>query len=168
MSQSESESDIWEYKSLKKTKRRGKTPTTSEDGPKRRKWAKQGASKKKSEKTSGGSGLGTEPRTMTELCTESESVQVTKVDGPLTKSSLTSDDSQSAEVHDGSEQQYQSRGYCPVCQMPFSILVVQTAQWHVAECLENPGETSKGNPLLHQEMIINNKTLEMMMNIIRL
>lgn len=158
MSQNESESDIWEYKSLKKTKRRGKTPTTSEDGPKRRKWAKQGASKKKSEKTSGGSGLGTEPRTMTELCTESDSVQVTKVDGPLTKSSLTSG-SQSAEVHDGSssQQQYHSRGYCPVCQMPFSILVVQTTQWHVAECLENARETSKGNPLLHQEMM-NNKT----------
>ncbi|KAB5555597.1 hypothetical protein PHYPO_G00036000 [Pangasianodon hypophthalmus] len=143
MSQSESESDIWEYKSLKKTKRQDKTPKSSEDGSKRRRLAKQGASKKKSDKSCRGGRLSTEPKTATKLCTQSQPVQVTNADGPLTKSSLPSG-SQSAEVHDGPSDQ--SRGYCPVCQMPFSILVVQTAQWHVAECLENPGETSKECP----------------------
>nr|XP_006630896.2 PREDICTED: DNA cross-link repair 1A protein [Lepisosteus oculatus] len=29
-------------------------------------------------------------------------------------------------------------GYCPSCQMPFSILLVQSPQWHVAECLDKP------------------------------
>lgn len=148
MSQSESESDIWEYKSLKKTKRQGNNPKSSDDGSKRRKVEKQGASKKKSEKTCRGSRLNTEPRT------ESQSVQVTRVDGPLTESSLLS--CSQLTVHDGSSSEHhpQSKGYCPVCQMPFSILVLQTAQWHVAECLENPGETSHGRPLLIQEMTL--------------
>lgn len=145
MSHSDSESDIWEYKPLKKTKRPDRS---SEDGPKRRRLAK-----KKSDRTCRGSRLSrAEPKTEIDPCPESESVQVTKADGPLTRSSLPSG-SQSAEVHDGSssEQHPQSRGYCPVCQMPFSILVVQTTQWHVAECLENPGETSQGMSL-HQEI----------------
>ncbi|XP_043911874.1 DNA cross-link repair 1A protein [Protopterus annectens] len=30
-------------------------------------------------------------------------------------------------------------GHCPVCQMPFFILLVQTPRWHVSECLETPG-----------------------------
>ncbi|RXM28507.1 DNA cross-link repair 1A protein [Acipenser ruthenus] len=30
-------------------------------------------------------------------------------------------------------------GHCPGCQMPFSVLVVQTPRWHVAECLDTPG-----------------------------
>ncbi|XP_077594876.1 DNA cross-link repair 1A protein isoform X1 [Stigmatopora nigra] len=27
---------------------------------------------------------------------------------------------------------------CPICQMPFSILLVQSQRWHVAECLDTP------------------------------
>ncbi|XP_026996311.2 DNA cross-link repair 1A protein [Tachysurus fulvidraco] len=129
MSQSESERDIWDYKPLKKTKRKDITPKSSDGSKKRTNKACRGSrSSTKSKKTS------------TELCTESESVQH-NVDGPTAKSSLT-------EVHDGtsSEQHLQSRGHCPVCQMPFSILVVQTARWHVSECLENPGESSKECP----------------------
>ncbi|XP_069610446.1 DNA cross-link repair 1A protein isoform X1 [Ranitomeya imitator] len=29
-------------------------------------------------------------------------------------------------------------GHCPSCQMPFSILLVQTPRWHVSECLDAP------------------------------
>ncbi|XP_069835852.1 DNA cross-link repair 1A protein [Dendropsophus ebraccatus] len=29
-------------------------------------------------------------------------------------------------------------GHCPSCQMPFSILLVQTPRWHVSECLDTP------------------------------
>ncbi|VDI24142.1 DNA cross-link repair 1A protein, partial [Mytilus galloprovincialis] len=28
-------------------------------------------------------------------------------------------------------------GYCPVCQMPFSALVIETPSWHAAECIDN-------------------------------
>ncbi|KAK1881804.1 DNA cross-link repair 1A protein [Dissostichus eleginoides] len=33
-----------------------------------------------------------------------------------------------------------------MCQMPFSILVVQTQRWHVAECLDTPRDTCKECP----------------------
>ncbi|XP_048407341.2 DNA cross-link repair 1A protein isoform X1 [Stegostoma tigrinum] len=32
-------------------------------------------------------------------------------------------------------------GYCPICQMPFSLLLIETPRWHVAECLDTPGCT---------------------------
>lgn len=153
MSQSESESDIWEYKSLRKTKRQDKSQKPGDDGAKRRKLEKQGASKKKSEKICKGRRLSSKPKTSTKQCLKIKSVEVTRTDGPLSESPTPSC-SQSAAVHDGSSGQHtESGGYCPVCQMPFSILVVQTAQWHVAECLENPGETSTGRPL-HPERIL--------------
>ncbi|TSK14752.1 DNA cross-link repair 1A protein [Bagarius yarrelli] len=135
MSQSESESDIWEYKSLKKTKEQGKSLNSNEDGSKRRRLAQ-----KKTDKACRGGRLSTESRISSKLNTENKLVNKS-----TTKSSQL--DSHSAEVHDGSSSQDSgSRGHCPVCQMPFSILIVQSSQWHVAECLENPGETSKECP----------------------
>lgn len=35
-------------------------------------------------------------------------------------------------------------GYCPSCQMPFSILLVQTPRWHVSECLDTPSAAQTG------------------------
>lgn len=35
-------------------------------------------------------------------------------------------------------------GYCPSCQMPFSLLLIQTPQWHVTECLDVSGTAEKG------------------------
>lgn len=37
-----------------------------------------------------------------------------------------------------------SGDFCPVCQMPFSILVVQTQRWHVAECLDTLRDKCQG------------------------
>uniref|UniRef100_A0A8C8RK71 DNA cross-link repair 1A protein n=1 Tax=Pelusios castaneus TaxID=367368 RepID=A0A8C8RK71_9SAUR len=37
-------------------------------------------------------------------------------------------------------------GYCPSCQMPFSLLLAQTPRWHVAECLDAPGSAEKECP----------------------
>ncbi|XP_006002870.1 DNA cross-link repair 1A protein [Latimeria chalumnae] len=37
-------------------------------------------------------------------------------------------------------------GYCPSCQMPFSLLLIQTPRWHVAECLASSGCSSKECP----------------------
>uniref|UniRef100_A0A3Q4MZI5 DNA cross-link repair 1A (PSO2 homolog, S. cerevisiae) n=1 Tax=Neolamprologus brichardi TaxID=32507 RepID=A0A3Q4MZI5_NEOBR len=31
--------------------------------------------------------------------------------------------------------------FCPICQMPFFILVVQSQRWHVAECIDTPRDT---------------------------
>eukprot|EP00079_Xenopus_tropicalis_P031540 XP_017945311.1 PREDICTED: DNA cross-link repair 1A protein [Xenopus tropicalis] len=37
-------------------------------------------------------------------------------------------------------------GYCPSCQMPFSLLLVQSPRWHVSECLDAAGSTEKECP----------------------
>uniref|UniRef100_A0A0F7ZAL2 DNA cross-link repair 1A protein n=1 Tax=Crotalus adamanteus TaxID=8729 RepID=A0A0F7ZAL2_CROAD len=37
-------------------------------------------------------------------------------------------------------------GYCPSCQMPFSLLLIQTPQWHVTECLDASGTAEKECP----------------------
>ena len=42
------------------------------------------------------------------------------------------------------KKQNQHEGYCPVCQMPFSILLLQSPGWHVAECMELPALSSEG------------------------
>ncbi|XP_061611483.1 DNA cross-link repair 1A protein isoform X1 [Phyllopteryx taeniolatus] len=36
--------------------------------------------------------------------------------------------------------------FCPICQMPFSILLVQSQRWHVAECLDTPRDTCQECP----------------------
>lgn len=40
-----------------------------------------------------------------------------------------------------------SEDFCPVCQMPFSILVVQTQRWHVAECLDTSRDKCQGTDI---------------------
>ncbi|XP_074855222.1 DNA cross-link repair 1A protein isoform X2 [Carettochelys insculpta] len=37
-------------------------------------------------------------------------------------------------------------GYCPSCQMPFSLLLAQTPRWHVTECLDTPRSIEKECP----------------------
>uniref|UniRef100_A0A4W6C529 DNA cross-link repair 1A protein n=1 Tax=Lates calcarifer TaxID=8187 RepID=A0A4W6C529_LATCA len=39
-----------------------------------------------------------------------------------------------------------SGDFCPMCQMPFSILVVQSQRWHVAECLDIPRDKCQECP----------------------
>lgn len=40
-----------------------------------------------------------------------------------------------------------SGDFCPMCQMPFRILVVQTQRWHIAECLDTPRDKCKGKDI---------------------
>ncbi|XP_066478307.1 DNA cross-link repair 1A protein [Tiliqua scincoides] len=37
-------------------------------------------------------------------------------------------------------------GYCPSCQMPFSLLLVETPRWHVTECLDGSKPAEKECP----------------------
>ncbi|XP_028990980.1 DNA cross-link repair 1A protein isoform X2 [Betta splendens] len=39
-----------------------------------------------------------------------------------------------------------SGDFCPVCQMPFSVLVVQSQRWHVSECLDSPRDECQECP----------------------
>uniref|UniRef100_A0A4W4EKC7 DNA cross-link repair 1A protein n=2 Tax=Electrophorus electricus TaxID=8005 RepID=A0A4W4EKC7_ELEEL len=144
MSQSSSESDIWEYKSLKRKKRQRK-PDTSEDGAKRQRHAKQRSPKQKSGRTPSFSNIRSslETDTATISCTRN---QASQAKASPTNSSLPAA-SVAQEMHDGtSSRDFQTEQHCPVCQMPFSSLLVQSQRWHVAECLDTPGETNNECP----------------------
>ncbi|XP_051770527.1 DNA cross-link repair 1A protein isoform X2 [Ctenopharyngodon idella] len=133
MSQSGSENDIWNYKPLKKTKkRRCKSQISSKSGTKRRNDSNPGTSAQKPKVSSA--------ETHTDLDQNSNNAPINTVS------------SGSLDVNHGTLSQAvqdkdpQSGGFCPVCQMPFSVLVVQSQQWHVAECLDTPTDNCKECP----------------------
>lgn len=132
MSQSGSENDIWNYKPLKKTKkRRSKSQISSESGTKRRNNSNPGTSAQKTKVSSA--------ETHTDLDQNSNNALVNTV------SSGSLDVNHGTLSQDVQDKDPQSGGFCPVCQMPFSLLVVQSQQWHVAECLDTPIDNFKGN-----------------------
>ncbi|NXR85189.1 DCR1A protein, partial [Hypocryptadius cinnamomeus] len=134
------EEDIWEYKSIRKRKHQSNsqsisTPVQEVSVGKGKPKRKRNGKKKSTEKT------GTPQKTKqssqagqdVEECKEDSSVHSQDSVGSLAEQS-----SQNAKpVHDG---------FCPSCQMPFSLLLVQTPQWHVYECLETPGPIEKECP----------------------
>ncbi|NXC07071.1 DCR1A protein, partial [Orthonyx spaldingii] len=134
------EEDIWEYKSIRKRKHRSDSQSIStpvqkvSDGKGRPK--RKGNRKKKSvEKTDTPQKTkqSSRPDQDVDQCRDDSSVHSQE-----SVSSLAEQSSQNAKpVHDG---------YCPSCQMPFSLLLVQTPQWHVYECLETQGPVEKECP----------------------
>ncbi|XP_074882540.1 DNA cross-link repair 1A protein isoform X1 [Buteo buteo] len=135
------EEDIWEYKSIRKQKCQSNsesisTPVQNVSDSKCRPKRKKNRNKKKSiEKTD--TLQKTEPRLRpnqdVDQCKDDSSVHSQE-----SVSSLTEQSSPNAKpIHDG---------YCPSCQMPFSLLLVQTPRWHVAECLDTLGSIEKECP----------------------
>ncbi|KAG1954921.1 DNA repair metallo-beta-lactamase family protein [Pimephales promelas] len=134
MSQSGSENDIWNYKPLKKTKKRScKSQISRERGTKRRKDSNPGTSGQKTISAETHTDLDQNSNNVTApiYTVSSESVDVNH-GGTLSQ--------------DVQDTDTQSRGFCPVCQMPFSLLVVQSQQWHVTECLDTPVDNCKECP----------------------
>ncbi|KAK7134867.1 hypothetical protein R3I93_018088 [Phoxinus phoxinus] len=134
MSQSGSENDIWNYKPLKKTKKRScKSQISRERGTKKRKDSNSGTSVLKIKVNSA--------ETHTDLDQNSNTAPIYTVSSEsvdLNHGGTLSQDVQDTDT--------QSGGFCPVCQMPFSLLVVQSQQWHVAECLDTPVDNCKECP----------------------
>ncbi|XP_016155103.1 PREDICTED: DNA cross-link repair 1A protein [Ficedula albicollis] len=134
------EEDIWEYKSIRKRKRQSSSQSISAPGQevsdgKGRPKKKRNRKKKSTEKTDTPQKTkqSSRPGQDVDSCTEDSRVQSQE-----SVSSLAEQSSQNAKpVHDG---------FCPSCQMPFSLLLVQTPQWHVYECLETPGAIEKECP----------------------
>ncbi|KAM7016467.1 DNA cross-link repair 1A protein [Passerculus sandwichensis] len=134
------EEDIWEYKSIRKRKHQSNsqsisTPVQEVSVGKGRPKRKRNGKKKSTEKT----GTPQKAKQSSQAgqdgdeCKEDSSVHSQDSVGSLAEQS-----SQNAKpVHDG---------FCPSCQMPFSLLLVQTPQWHVYECLETPGPIEKECP----------------------
>ncbi|NXO79017.1 DCR1A protein, partial [Sitta europaea] len=134
------EEDIWEYKSIRKRKRQGNsqsisTPVQEVSDGKGRPKRKRNRKKKSTEKngTPQKTKQSPQPGQGVDQCNEDSSVH-----SQGSVSSLAEQSSQNAKpVHNG---------FCPSCQMPFSLLLVQTPQWHVYECLETPGAIEKECP----------------------
>ncbi|KAM6262990.1 DNA cross-link repair 1A protein isoform 1-T2 [Spheniscus humboldti] len=135
------EEDIWEYKSIRKQKHQSNsesisTPVQKVSDGKCRPKRKRNRNKKKSiEKTDTlqKTEQRSRPNQDVDQCKDDSSVRSQE-----SVSSLTEQSSQNTKpVHDG---------YCPSCQMPFSLLLVQTPRWHVAECLDTPGSIGKECP----------------------
>lgn len=132
------EEDIWEYKSIRKQKHQSNsqsisTPVQDVSVGKGRPKRKRNGKKKSTEKTGTSQKARQSSRAGQDVdeCKEDSSVHSQDSVGSLAEQS-----SQNAKpVHDG---------FCPSCQMPFSLLLVQTPQWHVYECLETPGSVEKG------------------------
>ncbi|NWS18760.1 DCR1A protein, partial [Pachyramphus minor] len=134
------EEDIWDYKSIRKQKHQGNsqsvsTPVQNVSDSNGRPKRKRNRKKKFVEKTD-------TPQKTKQRSRPNQDVDQCKDDNSVhsqeSVSSLTEQSSQKAKpVHDG---------YCPSCQMPFSLLLVQTPQWHVDECLDTPGSIEKECP----------------------
>ncbi|KAI3364821.1 hypothetical protein L3Q82_001007 [Scortum barcoo] len=132
----DSENDIWEYKPLEKRKKRGQSPAVT----KRRCTSSRKTSKKKKKDTS----LSAESPNIAKAAESGDcggGVVNTEAHHPPSKSSPATNDTVQTDQTGPS-----SGDFCPMCQMPFSILVVQTQRWHVAECLETPRDTCKECP----------------------
>uniref|UniRef100_A0A8C5T5D3 DNA cross-link repair 1A protein n=1 Tax=Malurus cyaneus samueli TaxID=2593467 RepID=A0A8C5T5D3_9PASS len=134
------EEDIWEYKSIRKRKHQSNsqnisTPVQEVSDGKGRPKRKRNRKKKTVGKTD-------TPQKIKQSSQPDQDVDQCGDDGSVhsqeSVSSLVEQGSQNAKpVYDG---------HCPNCQMPFSLLLVQTPQWHVYECLETPGPIEKECP----------------------
>ncbi|XP_058697990.1 DNA cross-link repair 1A protein [Poecile atricapillus] len=134
------EEDIWEYKSIRRRKHQSNsqsisTPVQEISDGKGRPKRKRNRKKKSTEKTDTPQKTkqSSQPGQDVDQCKEDSSVHSQE-----SVCSLSEQSSQNAKrIHDG---------FCPSCQMPFSLLLVQTPQWHVYECLETPGPIEKECP----------------------
>lgn len=149
MSQSGSESDIWDYKSLKKTKRHDGSKnakcTNVSHGKGKRKHESESESNKNKRASTTKAGCVVKKRTSAKTQSGNDSIQMKEVNGgPCSQPPPSDKTCEGKPVTVNETQKSSSKGHCPICQMPFSILVVQSQRWHIAECLETPGNDSKG------------------------
>lgn len=139
---SDSENDIWDYKPLGKKKKRREPPSVSSTVLKKRCVSGKSLQKSKSAKSVDNK-VGTAKH---ENCSAVD--YVTGGEGSSSSSRRMENDdfyfrSSLIEATDQSHSA-SSDDFCPMCQMPFSILVVQTQRWHVAECLETSRDSCEG------------------------
>ncbi|XP_032357246.1 DNA cross-link repair 1A protein [Etheostoma spectabile] len=138
----DSEDDIWEYKPLEKKKKRHKSPSATVT---KRKCTVRKTSKRDSSfslKSPDRKVQTAESGDCSSVVTGDRSLEAHNLGLPL-KLSPSSD----TVLTDNAAAEGPSSGdFCPMCQMPFSILVVQTQRWHVAECLDTPRDTCKECP----------------------
>lgn len=136
----DSENDIWEYKPLEKKKRTGDNVSGTVAKKKRtRKPGKRDTvtpvrnTKPKQAAESGNDSIHVKTQ-------EHNSLEALPSQSPANETPKTDDNTPQGS---GSS----SGDFCPICQMPFSVLVVQSQRWHVAECLDIPRDQCKGTEI---------------------
>nr|CBN81447.1 DNA cross-link repair 1A protein [Dicentrarchus labrax] len=136
----ESENDIWEYKPLqKKKKKTHESPSLPVTVTKRRRTSRKNSKRdtscsvKSPGRTAESGDCTTGVHTDGHCSLEAHSVPPKSSDGTV-------------QTDNAADEGPSSGDFCPMCQMPFSILVVQTQRWHVAECLDTPRDTCKECP----------------------
>ncbi|KAG9338346.1 hypothetical protein JZ751_025903 [Albula glossodonta] len=154
MSQTDSESDIWEYKSLRKLKKQD-AHTSNKRGSKNKSATVSSGSmslqktsrinkrlNKKEPKAEPGTGCKPEE-------VHKKSSHYDKHVGALPPNATAIEDGNLATIRTSSEKEISpddKEKFCPSCQMPFSLLLVQSQRWHVSECLDTLGEDREECP----------------------
>ncbi|XP_072229600.1 DNA cross-link repair 1A protein [Leuresthes tenuis] len=136
----DSENDIWEYKPLEKKRKRTESSSVIKRRCTTRKTSKKETSPKSHEKSA---------KNKSAESGDGASAGYVDQNGSLDAHELTSKSSSPEETIDSDNNAAQgptSEDYCPICQMPFFILVVQSQRWHVAECLDTPRDKCKECP----------------------
>lgn len=130
MSQAEdSENDIWNYKPLKK-KRKQESPHVHKTVAKRR------AIPRGTNKGPTSAPSPTNKITFTTSKNKTGPVQENGILDTLTTPSKASASEVVQNCDNNNGEGLSGGDYCPVCQMPFSILLVQSQRWHVVDCLD--------------------------------
>ncbi|XP_077114066.1 DNA cross-link repair 1A protein [Ranitomeya variabilis] len=129
---SDNEDDIWDYKSLQKP-RDGVVDKAGSQKPAR----KSGSQAKR------GSNRGRHaPKKAKNALPSPQPAPELTVQGPGSQDAVPSTPkrgkAESVKTPTPETPQNRHSGHCPSCQMPFSILLVQTPRWHVSECLDAP------------------------------
>lgn len=135
------ENDIWEYQSLRKRKKRGESLSASATTSKR--------SCVSGKTSKGGTAFPVKSAHRKDATAANEAcfaVVDTSVDGHGITDTQNSSKSfpDNDTFHTDSDAEGSPGNFCPMCQMPFSILVVQSQRWHVAECLDTPRDSCEG------------------------
>ncbi|KAM9324580.1 DNA cross-link repair 1A protein [Gastrophryne carolinensis] len=141
---SDSEDDIWGYRSIRKSRTadsKAEKPASCEKTPKakekersaKKKRAAKGTSCTRNNKSPISNGISPSP------AKEPNSVVS---GGDISSTPKRTARANSKKVSPATPKTKHS-GYCPSCQMPFSILLVQTPRWHVSECLDIPSDQTE-------------------------
>ncbi|XP_060624434.2 DNA cross-link repair 1A protein isoform X2 [Anolis sagrei] len=150
------EEDIWEYKSIRKI-----TSVSDDLESISQNVQKSNDGKDKSQR--GGNGRASKERDTSRKMKQGQRKRHSKTTlKPEQQCSVSNDDSipqsqegvpsASAKPKKSCKKQSPSKprpvyeGHCPNCQMPFSLLLIQTPQWHVTECLDGSNTAEKECP----------------------
>lgn len=127
----DSENDVWDYKPLKKKKRLS-SPARSI-----------------ARKTTGKAKAFTvrPPDPEIETADKRKFAAVDLAGQPHDTDAQVDSSKSSTKANGDKDAQDSSGDFCPMCQMPFCILVVQTQRWHIAECLDTPRDKCEGKDI---------------------